>query len=103
MARATAKIRLYVTAELSAGASVALDRDQARYLFSVMRLLVGDDVLLFNGADGEWRARIIAARKKDGVLEAVEQTKVHMSPPDLWLMFAPDQESTNRFHRRKGH
>ena len=30
MARATAKIRLYVTAELSAGASVALDRDQAR-------------------------------------------------------------------------
>ncbi len=101
MARATAKIRLYVTAELSAGASVALDRDQARYLFSVMRLVVGDDVLLFNGADGEWRARIIAARKKDGVLEAVEQTKVQMSPPDLWLMFAPIKKARTDFIAEK--
>ena len=59
MARATAKIRLYVTAELSAGASVALDRDQARYLFSVMRLVVGVDVcpvLVDAAVDERWRA-----------------------------------------------
>lgn len=101
MARAAAKIRLYVTADLAAGASVALDRDQARYLFSVMRLGVGDEVLLFNGADGEWRARVAAAGKKDGVLEAVAQTRPQTSPPDLWLMFAPIKKARTDFIAEK--
>ena len=101
MARAAAKIRLYVTADLAAGASVALDRDQARYLFSVMRLGVGDEILLFNGADGEWRARVVAAGKKDGVLEAVAETKPQSSPPDLWLMFAPIKKARTDFIAEK--
>lgn len=101
MARSAVKIRLYVTASLTAGASVALDRDQARYLFSVMRLGVGDDVLLFNGSDGEWRARIAVAGKKDGVLEAVNQTRAQTSPPDLWLMFAPIKKARTDFIAEK--
>lgn len=101
MARATAKIRLYVTANLAAGASVALDRDQARYLFSVMRLGVGDEVLLFNGADGEWRARVAAAGKKHGVLEGVAQTRPQTPPPDLWLMFAPIKKARTDFIAEK--
>lgn len=101
MARAAAKIRLYVATPLAAGASVALDRDQARYLFSVMRLGVGDEVLLFNGADGEWRARVVAAGKRDGVLEAVEQTRPQTTPPDLWLMFAPIKKARTDFIAEK--
>ncbi len=101
MARGAAKIRLYVTSPLAAGESVALDRDQARYLFSVMRLGQGDEVLLFNGADGEWRARVAVAGKKDGVLEAVEQTRPQTSPPDLWLLFAPIKKARTDFIAEK--
>lgn len=101
MARGAAKIRLYVASPLAAGASVALDRDQARYLFSVMRLSVDDEVLLFNGADGEWRARVAEAGKKGGALEAITQTKRQISPPDLWLMFAPIKKARTDFIAEK--
>ena len=37
----SAKIRLYVEHPLGDGQSVPLDRDQAHYLFGVMRLAVG--------------------------------------------------------------
>ena len=101
MARGAAKIRLYVTLPLAAGASVALDRDQARYLFSVMRLGHGDEVLLFNGADGEWRASVAEAGKKGGVLEVAAQTKSQTAPPDLWLMFAPIKKARTDFIAEK--
>ncbi len=101
MARGAAKIRLYVTSPLAEGASVALDRDQARYLFSVMRLVVDNEVLLFNGADGEWRARVMEVGKKGGALQAVEQTRAQPSPPDLWFMFAPIKKSRTDFIAEK--
>ena len=97
MARVTAKIRLYVSASLQAGASVALERDQARYLFNVMRLGVGNEILVFNGRDGEWRATIEAAGKRDGILNVDLQTKPQINPPDLWLLFAPIKKARTDF------
>jgi len=85
----TAKIRLYVDHPLGSGQSVPLSRDQAHYLFSVMRLKQGDEVLLFNGSDGEWRAEIVVVRKRQGSLICSEKTAAQRAPPDLWLMFAP--------------
>ena len=48
--------RLFVDAPLAAGAEVLLERNQANYLFNVLRVKRGDGVLLFNGRDGEWQA-----------------------------------------------
>ena len=47
--------RLFVTAKLEPGATVALGRDQAHYLGNVLRMKQGDNLLLFNGRDGELR------------------------------------------------
>jgi len=44
-----AKIRLYVEAALGEGQAVPVSREQANYLFNVMRLSLGDHVALFNG------------------------------------------------------
>ncbi len=92
-----AQIRLYIDHPLNALERVALSREQAHYLFGVMRLDVGAEVLLFNGVDGEWRARVIAATKKGGVLECDEQTKPLQMPPDLWLVFAPIKKDRTSF------
>lgn len=62
-----------------------------------MRLAVGADVLLFNGRDGEFRASVIDAGKKNGVLECIEQTKPLQMPPDLWLVFAPIKKERTAF------
>ena len=81
--------RLYVEADLCLGAQVQVDGNAAHYLLAVMRIKDGDAVLLFNGRDGEWAARAGALRKRDLVLDCVEQTKPLESVPDLWLCVAP--------------
>ena len=56
--------RLYVAGPLGPDMPIALDRAQANYLGNVLRLDTGDDLLLFDGAHGEWHARITASSKK---------------------------------------
>jgi 16S rRNA (uracil1498-N3)-methyltransferase len=70
----TAKIRLYVEHPLGQGQTIPLNRDQAHYLFGVMRQGMGDLVLLFNGRDGEWRATVAEAGKRGGTLLCEAQT-----------------------------
>lgn len=92
-----AKVRLYVDHPLGEGQSVPLERDQAHYLFGVMRLAVGAPILLFNGQDGEWRAEVVQAGKRGGELACVNQTKPLQMPPDLWLIFAPIKKARTDF------
>lgn len=81
-------IRLFVTDALASGAQVAPSPDQARYLTTVMRLGVGDELALFNGCDGEWRARVAEVSKRGCSLEVVEQTRAQAEGPDLDLVVA---------------
>lgn len=91
------KIRLYVDHPLGQGQTVPLDRDQAHYLFGVMRLSAGDVVALFNGRDGEWRARVAEAGKRGGSLAVETQSRGLLMPPDLWLLFAPIKKARTDF------
>lgn len=77
--------------------SVPLTREQAHYLFGVMRLTVGAGVLLFNGRDGEWLYTVAEAAKRGGVLACVSQTRPLRMPPDLWLLFAPIKKARTDF------
>ena len=92
-----AKIRLYVDQPLAAGQPVALNADQANYLFNVMRLVRGAAVALFNGRDGEWRATVAEAGKRGGILICDRQTAALRLPPDLWLIFAPIKKARTDF------
>ena len=93
----SAKIRLYVEHPLGQGQSVHLTREQAHYLFGVMRLAVGAHVALFNGQDGEWLAEVVQAGKRGGELSCIEQSKPLQLPPDLWLLFAPIKKARTDF------
>lgn len=81
-------IRLHVAHDLSAGTELLLDADQSRYLAAVMRRAVGDQILVFNGRDGEWRATLTEAGKRGARLriEAIERTQA--IGPDLELVVA---------------
>ncbi len=82
-------VRLFVEAPLGDGARVELNDGQAHYMLHVMRAKVGDRLRVFNGRDGEWRARIVEARKRGCVLECEARTAPLRAVPDLWLVFAP--------------
>ncbi len=83
------KIRLYVDDGLAPGAAIAPRDEQAHYLRRVMRLDDGDEVALFNGRDGEWRARLACDGPRRCTLRAVERLRAQQCALDLWLGFAP--------------
>lgn len=92
-----AKIRLFVDQPLGAGQVFALNEGQANYLFAVMRLGVGDSILAFDGQNGEWRAEVVEAGKRKGLLVCRDQTAPLRMPPDLWLLFAPIKKARTDF------
>lgn len=92
-----AKIRLFVEHPLGEKQTVALSREQAHYLFGVMRLAVGADVALFNGHDGEWTAQVVEAGKRGGLLACIVKAGPQRMPPDLWLLFAPIKKARTDF------
>jgi 16S rRNA (uracil1498-N3)-methyltransferase len=76
---------------LSAGAQCPLTEDQARHLRLVLRLQPGDEVLAFNGRDGEWRGRFVVVGKRGAAVTLGAQTR--LPDPDATagpvLLFAP--------------
>jgi 16S rRNA (uracil1498-N3)-methyltransferase len=81
--------RLFVRAELAPAACFELDEKQANYLGNVLRMNLGDELLVFDGFSGEWLAKISNAAKKRMSLTIHRQTREAESVPDVWLAFAP--------------
>ncbi len=99
--------RLFVQPDLRPGAVLALEADQRNYLRNVLRLKEGGDVLVFNGRDGEWRARFTQGEGSRGeggrgdgkgagrgpgkgaTLVAEAPVRAQTAPGDLHYLFAP--------------
>ena len=83
------KVRLFVDAALAGAARITLEDAPAHYLLHVMRAKAGAYLLLFNGRDGEWRARIAETSKRSCVLQCEKRIRTQDAAPDVWLCFAP--------------
>ncbi|MEF2073370.1 16S rRNA (uracil(1498)-N(3))-methyltransferase [Consotaella aegiceratis] len=81
--------RLFVDGDLSAEQPIAASPTQANYLLNVMRLDENGRVLLFNGRDGEWSARVARAGKKGAELHPERRLRAQTPPSDLVYLFAP--------------
>lgn len=81
--------RLFVEADLASGGTVSANTEQFNYLVNVLRMGEGDNVLLFNGRDGEWQARLTFESKKKLMLTIETQTREQTPQPDLHFLFAP--------------
>lgn len=77
--------RLFVPDAIEPGARIVLDRPQAHYLASVMRVCAGDAVVLCDDITGEWACRVLEASKRSVMLEAAEHFRPREAVPDLWL------------------
>lgn len=81
--------RLFLDADLKAGAEIPLDRDQSNYLRNVLRLAAGAPILAFNGRDGEWCAAVREAGRRGAALEIQSITRQQSGPGTLGYAFAP--------------
>lgn len=96
MAR-TAKIRLYLNVDLTSAPEAELDESQSHYLLNVMKLSLGDEIIAFDNAHGEYACRISAAAKKHCRIEVGEQLRPYVQSPDIWLFFAPVKKDQTDF------
>ena len=81
--------RLFVKSRLGPGVTIELEPPQAHYLINVLRCKSGDEILLFNGKDGEWRGGLSGATKRRASVTLGRQTRPQVSAPDLHYLFAP--------------
>jgi 16S rRNA (uracil1498-N3)-methyltransferase len=81
--------RLFVDAPFEAGARLAPPADALNYLLNVLRLREGEIILVFNGRDGEWRARLVEVTKRSARLALEERLRAQDAPGDLIYAFAP--------------
>jgi 16S rRNA (uracil1498-N3)-methyltransferase len=81
--------RLFIRKPLAQWAEVEIDGPQAHYLANVLRLKEDAELLVFDGASGEWLARIVLARKGRLKLSVQKKTREPEIVPDVWLAFAP--------------
>src|SRR3984893_8604747 len=81
--------RLYLDHPLAAGARLGLDGPQINYLRNVLRLKPGEQVLAFNGHDGEWRTALADGGKRALFLAVMEPSRPQTPALDLHYWFAP--------------
>ncbi len=81
--------RLYCEADLAAGATISCSPQQMNYLVNVLRLRVGDAILVFNGRQGEWQAELARVSKRACELAIIAQVRVQEGGPDVTYVFAP--------------
>jgi len=81
--------RLFIDAPLGPDARYDASPEQFNYLANVLRMTEGAEILVFNGRDGEWKARLVFPSRKKIVLEAIEQTRRQPPVSDLHYLFAP--------------
>lgn len=77
--------RLFVPQRLGQAVAVTLDGPQAHYLARVMRVGLGDAVILCDDQTGEWAARVTSIGKRDLGLEVTQQLRPREQVPDFWL------------------
>ncbi len=80
--------RLFVPGPLAEGGQVSIEGMQAHYLARVMRIAVGDVVILCDDITGEWAATIATAGKRDLVAQCEKQLRGREAVPDLVLYAA---------------
>ena len=83
------KIRLFIEEKnLKAGLLVKISNNSFDYLTKVMRQKIGDEIFVFNGIDGEFRAKILNIEKRFLNLEIKEKISELKKSPNITLAFA---------------
>jgi 16S rRNA (uracil1498-N3)-methyltransferase len=73
--------RIYFDYSFKIYQTVTLDEASSHHLFNVLRLKIGDQIILFNGQGGEYKAKIIDRQKKQAQVEIQEFFDIERQSP----------------------
>ena len=81
--------RLFLTSPLAMGVPLNATPEQYNYLANVLRMDESSELLVFNGRDGEWIAKLAFPARKKLVITPTELTRAQPVRSDLVFLFAP--------------
>ncbi|WP_455475902.1 16S rRNA (uracil(1498)-N(3))-methyltransferase [Bartonella sp. B17] len=81
--------RLFIRQPLALNEKIKIEGSQVFYLIRVLRMQEGDEILVFNGQDGEWLARLITVKKRFIVAQLIHQERLQTTHSNLIYGFAP--------------
>ncbi|GAB5038198.1 16S rRNA (uracil(1498)-N(3))-methyltransferase [Bartonella henselae] len=81
--------RLFIRQPLIINEKIKIEGPQAFYIVHVLRMQEGAEILLFNGQDGEWLAKLITIKKKFVVVQLIHQERFQTALSNLIYCFAP--------------
>ncbi|WP_019220608.1 16S rRNA (uracil(1498)-N(3))-methyltransferase [Bartonella senegalensis] len=81
--------RLFVRQPLVINEKIKIEGQQAAYIVHVLRMQEGAEILLFNGQDGEWLAKLVTIKKKFVVVQLIHQERFQTALSNLIYCFAP--------------
>ena len=93
-------IRLFYPESLSINLFGKLNKDQSKYLISVMRLKINQKFSLFNKS-GEWSSKIVSINKGIVEFEAQKQIRKPNKEREIWLVFTPIKSNYFNFMLQK--
>ena len=68
------QIRIFLDQKFIVDEIIEIEQ-QLHYLINVMRVKKSDEIIVFNGTDGDWMARIEEASKRKCIIELIKQVK----------------------------
>ena len=83
------KIRIFLSERLEENNKIVLSKDQSHYISNVMRLKSGDELLLFNGIDGEFLGKVAGSEQKQTTIQAHAKQRDQSGPSNISLAFCP--------------
>ena len=83
------KIRIFLSERLEENNKIVLSKDQSHYISNVMRLKSGDELLLFNGIDGEFLGKVAGSEKKQTIIQVHAKQRDQSKPSNISLAFCP--------------
>ena len=88
------KIRLFLDIKLDLSSDILnqklqINNNDFDYLIKVMRQKIGDEIMIFNGFDGDFIGKIIDVQKKSLTLQLTEKINDLKKSPNITLAFAP--------------
>lgn len=80
--------RLFIDFPLIKGDNINLSKDDAHYLINVMRKKQGNEVVIFNGKDGEWTGILKSIDRNSVTLEIQNQKRAQSDISNIWIIFS---------------
>ena len=82
------RVRLFVETSLRKDGIIPLNDKQKHYITKVMRLGLGNKLVVFNGKDGEWHAEITHISKRLCNIKIIRFVRKSQNESDISLVFS---------------